>query len=56
MELIAVWVVLCLIVAVAARDRGRSGPGWFILAVVISPLLAGLLVLVMGPANKVGPR
>ena len=30
-----------------ARKRGRSSVGWFLLAVIISPLLAALLLLVL---------
>ena len=33
--------------AVAASSRGRFGFGWFLLAVIISPLIALLLVLVL---------
>jgi hypothetical protein len=39
------WIGFSVIVAVAANTRGRSAVGWFILAILISPLLAGLLVL-----------
>src|SRR5262249_23584073 len=31
----------------AANTRGRSGFGWFLLAAIISPLLAGLLLLAL---------
>jgi phosphate/sulfate permease len=47
MELILLWFGLAVVVGVAASTRGRSGFAWFLLAVVISPLLAGLLVLAM---------
>jgi hypothetical protein len=39
--------MFAIIVGIAANMRGRSGFGWFLLAVVISPLLAGLLVLAL---------
>ncbi len=41
------WLTLAVIVGVAANTRGRSPVGWFFLAVVFSPLLAGLLVLAL---------
>lgn len=41
------WLLFSVLVGVMATNRGRSGFGWFCLAVVISPLFAGLLVLVL---------
>jgi len=41
------WIGCAVIVGVAANTRGRAGFGWFLLAVVISPLLAGLLLLAL---------
>jgi hypothetical protein len=40
-------VRLCRCCRIAANTRGRSGLGWFLLAVLISPLLAGLLVVAL---------
>lgn len=45
------WLVCAGIVAAAAQARGRSGVGWLFLAIIISPLLALILVLVI-PNNK----
>ena len=42
------WFGLAVVVAVFAARRGRSGFGWFVLALLISPLLAGLLCLALG--------
>lgn len=43
------WLVWCGVVAWSAQGRGRSGLGWFLLALVVSPLLIHvLLVLVDG--------
>jgi len=47
MEFVFFWVLFAIVVGVAANARGRSGPGWFVLALIISPLIALLLVLVM---------
>lgn len=40
------WLLGCFVVALAASNRGRSGFGWFLLSVLISPLLGLLFVLV----------
>src|SRR5262245_61220731 len=49
-ELTISWLVVAIIVGVAAAKRcNRSGFGWFLLSVVISPLLAGLLLIALGP-------
>jgi len=60
-ELVLIWLGLAVIVGVAANTRGRNGFGWFLLAVLISPLLAGLLVLALsrpaaGAADHQGSR
>ena len=47
MGLIFIYLMLCVVVGVAANTRGRSGLGWFVLALVISPLVSGLLVLAL---------
>ena len=46
------WIAFAIIVGVAANTRGRNGVGWFILAIVISPLIAGLLVLALPRLEK----
>jgi hypothetical protein len=47
-EIAFLWFAFAVVVGVAASARGRNGAGWFILALFISPLIALLLVLVMG--------
>lgn len=47
MGLIVIWCFFAAGVAVAANARGRSPLGWFLLACVISPLLAVILLTVM---------
>ncbi len=47
MEVVVLWFVLAIIVGIAANTRGRSGIGWFFLAVITSPLIAGLLLLAL---------
>jgi hypothetical protein len=44
------WIGFAVVVGVAANTRGRSGLGWFFLALLFSPLLAGLLLLALPSA------
>lgn len=46
------WIVLAIIVGVFAAQRGRSGLGWTLLSLVISPLLGGLFLLLVGKNEK----
>ena len=48
------WFVFAIVVGVAANARGRDGGGWFFLALIISPLVALLLVLVMSSELREG--
>lgn len=48
MELVVGWLMFSVVVAIIAVHRGRNGLGWLLLAVCISPLLAGILVLALG--------
>lgn len=47
MWLVVAWAVLAVIVGLAAGARGRSAAVWFLLAVVLSPLIAGMLLLIL---------
>jgi hypothetical protein len=47
MEWVFFWLIFAIVVGVAANTRGRSGFLWFLIAVVLSPILAGLLVLAL---------
>lgn len=51
MEILLIWMVLAVIVGLIAPAKDRSGFGWFLLAVVLSPLIAGLLLLVVGDSR-----
>jgi hypothetical protein len=50
MEWALIWLALCFVVAWAASQKGRSGVGFFFLALFCSPLI-GLLVAVAVPAR-----
>lgn len=47
MEILVLWLGLAVVVGVIASGKGRSFIGWTILAMLISPLLAGILALVV---------
>ena len=49
-----IWFVLAIAIGIWASNRGRSGFGWFLLAVVISPLLAGILLAVTKNKADIG--
>jgi len=46
------WLVFSVVVAIGASGRGRHGPGWFLLSMVISPLLAFLLLMMLPSRSK----
>lgn len=53
MEIAIVYLGLAIAVGVGADNwRNRNGFGWFLLALVISPLVAGLLMLALRPVEK----
>lgn len=54
MEIVFIWIIGSIIVAVAAKARGRSPVAWLALSVLLSPLLMLVLVLVMGKASDHG--
>jgi hypothetical protein len=47
MTLVLLWGIFAIVVAVAANSRGRNPLGWFLLACLISPLLAVILLALM---------
>jgi hypothetical protein len=55
MELLAIlWLGLAIATGAAARSRGRNPVGWFLLAVIFSPLLA-LILLMSFQSRPAGP-
>lgn len=47
MELIIFWFVVSLLVSVFASSRNRSGFGWFILSLIISPLITFVFLAIL---------
>lgn len=54
MELVIGWAFLAAIVGFMASAYNRSGFGYFLLALVLSPLI-GLIVLLLAGKKKDGP-
>ena len=50
--LIVFWLILAVVVGAAANARGRDGGAWFILAILISPLIAVLMLLAFPVKEK----
>ncbi len=46
--MILIWLLLCVLVAVGAENRNRSGFLWFIFSFFISPIVAGLILILLG--------
>lgn len=55
MELILFWFIFSVVVGVIASARGRSGFGYFLLSLIISPLIAVILVALL-PSLKRDPN
>jgi hypothetical protein len=49
---VLVWTAFSAAVGLGAIARGRDGPLWFLLAWVISPLLAGIILMARPPTGK----
>jgi uncharacterized membrane protein YhdT len=45
---IVLWVGLCIAVGLFANRYGRSGFGWFVMSMILSPLLGFAFVLALG--------
>ena len=52
MALFVLWIAFSLIPAVVAAKRGRSGPAWFFIGVLISPLIATIIVVAIEDLSK----
>lgn len=53
MELVVGWFIFALLPAIIAPSRGRSGFGWFLVSLLISPLFGLILVLALPSRAKV---
>ena len=52
MELFIIWLFLSGVAAVIASKKGRSGIGFFLLSIILSPLV-GIIAAVVAGENRV---
>lgn len=52
MEILLIWGVLAIAIGIWADSRGRNGFGYFVLALLLSPLLGMIILLIAGDKNK----
>lgn len=53
MFIVIFWLILAILVGVFAGSKGRSGIGFFFLALIFSPLIGFVIALVVSPITKV---
>lgn len=53
-KIFAIYILLCVTVGVVAKSRGRTGLGWAVLALFITPVMAGALILLLRQGT--GPK
>ena len=46
------WILFSIFVGIAASGRGRSGFGYFLLSLLLSPIIGLIIVLVAGPNRQ----
>jgi hypothetical protein len=46
------WVGLCIAIGIFANRYGRSGFGWFVISMLVSPLLGFVFVLALGRRSR----
>lgn len=54
--LVCAWLLCAVLVALAARSRGRSALLWLFLAILLTPLLSALMLLVFADRPEVRVR
>lgn len=53
MEIFLLFLILCVLVAVYASSKGRSGIGFFLLSFLLSPLIGLIIALIVTDIKKV---
>lgn len=48
MEILVLWLFLSIVAGIIANNKGRSGFGFFLLSIVLSPLIGIIAALVAG--------
>ena len=54
--MVTAWLLCAVLVALAAHGRGRSGPLWLGLCILLTPWLAALMLLVFSDRSEVRIR
>ena len=39
MEFLTIWIILAIVGAIVANNKGRSGVGWFLLCLLLTPVV-----------------
>ena len=39
MEFLTIWIILAIVGAIVANNKGRSGVGWFFLCLLLTPVV-----------------
>ena len=52
---VAMFILFILLLTQVAQNKGRSPVNWLLIALIISPLLALILVAILPPADGQGP-
>ena len=53
MSFVFFWLVFAALVGVFANSKGRSGFGFFLLSLLLSPLIGFIIALIVKPQEKV---
>ncbi|HTZ72674.1 MAG TPA: zinc ribbon domain-containing protein [Candidatus Aquilonibacter sp.] len=48
-----VWIVSAILVGVYASSKGRSGPGFFFLSLLLSPVVGFAITVVIAPKREI---
>jgi hypothetical protein len=54
-EIVIGWVIFSIVAGVIASGRGRSGFGYFLLSLLLSPLIGILLAVALPSKREVAP-
>lgn len=53
MEIVILWFLLSIVAGAIASSKGRSGFGYFLLSLLLSPLIGGLLAIGLSDLSKI---